>query len=185
MNNIFPKTGSELEWAAAGRRLEDYLRALQVFDRGQQNQIILRVLERAAGKQAANPTLCPTVLAMEEIRAAMDQWFEQIFSSRDRASVRGFIALLAIDAPNKWPAAFLAENVPSDFRCAMLQSEIRAAPDLRVSNMVPQPFANPLRDGINWPDAGGRLARRLPPLVMKGTTAVLSLFANSSGAWPQ
>lgn len=141
MKSFFPKTGSELEWDAAHRRLEDYLRALHITDKEQQDRIIPRILECAAIKHAGNPGLCPTALAMEEVRAALDRWLQQILPSRKRGSVMGLNSLFAIDAPERWPAVFLAEEIPPDFQYDLLECQVLAVPDLRVGSMVPQPFA--------------------------------------------
>lgn len=181
MKNFFPTTGSELEWNAAYCRLEDYLRALHILNKVHQNQIILRLLQRAARKHAANPELCPTALAMGEIRAAMDRWFEQFLPSKDRVSVMGVLSLLANAVPEKWPAAFLAEDIPADCQRVLNESEVCAVPELQVTSMVPQPFTNPLLGGFNLPPPVGKLAEYLTPLVLKGTELVLSALPHGSG----
>lgn len=171
VNKFFPKTGSELEWNAAYCRLEDYLRALHVFNKVHQTQIILRLLQRAGEKHAQQPDLCPTVLAMAEIRAAMDRWFAEFLPPHERVSVVGFLALLASAVPEKWPSAFLAEEIPDDCRRALHANEVRAVPKLQVTSMVPQPFANPLLGGFDLPEPVEKLARYLAPLVMKGAVS--------------
>ncbi len=158
MKTFFPKTGSELEWSNACSRVEEYLRALRAGNEEQREQIILRVLERAADKHAENPGLCPTTLAMDEIRADMDRWFKQNLSPDEQAAVPGLISLLAFNALEKWPAVFLAEDIPADFQRRLRESQVRAAPDLKVSSMVPQPFVHPLRAAIQLPVVLGKLA---------------------------
>jgi hypothetical protein len=185
MNDFFPETSSDLEWRAARSRLEDYLRAWRLANGEQRDRIVLRVLERAARKQAEHRGLCPTVLVMKEIRADLDRWFEQHLASPEcspeRSAVKGFVAWFALDAPEKWPAAFLAQDIPADFQQALLASNVRAAPDLRIASMLPQPFANPLRAAIQLPAPVGKLARELAPLVAKATAAVLSALSILSG----
>jgi hypothetical protein len=167
VKQISPKTGSELEWNAAYCRLEDYLRALHVSNKVHQTQIILRLLQRAAARQELNPDLCPTVLAMAELRAAMDRWFAEFLPPHERVSEVGFLSLLASAVPEKWPAAFLAKEIPDDCQRALQENEVRAVPDLQVTSMVPQPFANPLLGGFNLPVPMEKLARYLVPLVIK------------------
>jgi hypothetical protein len=169
VNNNFPKTGSEAGWNAAYCRLENYLSALHIQNKVHQNQVILRLLERAAEKHRQNPEMCPTTLAMDEIRAAMDRWFRVIRLPEERVSVMGFLAILANAVPEKWPAAFLAEEIPADCQRALQASEVRAVPELQVTSMVPQPFANPLLGGFSWPKPVDKLARYLAPLIMKET----------------
>lgn len=181
MKNFYPKTGSEPEWSAAVARLEDYLRALDFRDAGQREQIILRLLERAAGTHAENPGLCPTTLAMAEVRAALDRSFEQIHLCHERAAVMGMVSLLAMNTPKKWPATFLGEAMPTDFQRAWLAHQVRAVPDLAVASMVPQPFANPLRTAIKLPIPLGKLAQDLVLLRAKAAASVPSLFSALRG----
>jgi hypothetical protein len=154
MNAFFPTTGAEADWNAAYYRLEDYFRALRVVNKVHQSQVILRILERAAAKHALDETQNPTELAMEEARQEMAQWFETILGNRERLHVTGLLAMLAADAPARWPAAFLAEEFPSDLSREMKESDIHAGPDLQVSSMVPRPIdVTPLLDGLNFSGA--------------------------------
>jgi len=181
MKNFIQKNGSEAEWNDAYCRLDNYLCALRILNPAQRRRIILRLLERTASRHLENPAHCPMALAMQEVNAVTGQWFEQIFSSRKRASVKGFVALLAVDAPEKWPAAFLAEEIPPDFQRALLECRAHAAPDLQVSSMVPQPFANPLPGGINLPDSLTNLARSVTSGATKGAVSLLSVMLSLWG----
>jgi hypothetical protein len=150
VNTFFPRTGSEAEWNAAYYRLEDYFRALRLVNKMHQSQIILQILERAAARHAQDATQNPTVLAMEEAVAAMEQWFEGILGSRERIGVVGLISLLAVDAPARWPILFLRDKLPLEFVREMQDSDVRAGPDLQVSSMVPRPIdVSPLLDPLH------------------------------------
>lgn len=132
-------------WNAAYARVDDYLRAHRIHNRLHASRIILRVLEAAARRHEANPSLDPTTLAAEEIEALMDRWFAQMLDQQDqpheRIAIDGRVALLLSDAPQKWPYAFLSsEPVPADFVQAMRAGAIEAGPDLAVSSMVPRPI---------------------------------------------
>lgn len=154
MNTFFPTTGSEADWNAAYYRLEDYFRSLRVVNKVHQSQVILRILEKAAARHAADTTQNPTTVAMEEARAAMNQWFESILGHRERIGVEGLISLAAVDAAARWPVGFLTDEIPADFRREMMESDVRAGPDLQVSNMVPRPIdVSPLLDPINIAEA--------------------------------
>jgi len=45
-----------------------------------------------------------------------------------------------VDAPEKWPAAFLVEAVPAAFMRALLERKLAPRAELRVSSMVPESF---------------------------------------------
>ena len=181
MTKYFQETGSELAWGAARSRLEEYLRALRIIDQDQRDRIIPRALERVACKQADHPGESPTALAMAELQAEQERWFEQNLLSRERIAVSGLMAWFALDAPEKWAAAFLAEDPPAEFQRGLQECQVAAAPPLRVSSMVPQPFLNPLRNATNLPGPLGRLAQELAPLATKAATAALSALSLLSG----
>ena len=154
MNTFFPVTGSETDWNTAYYRLEDYFRSLRIVNKVHQSQIILKILEKAAARHARDISQSPTTLAMEEARSMMEQWFEKILGPRERIAAGGLISLLAVDAPGKWQVAFLSDDPPAEFRREMVESEVRAGPDLQVSSMVPRPIdVGPLLDPFHFSDA--------------------------------
>ncbi len=181
MKNHIANTGSEREWSIARSRLHDYLRALDCTDVDQRNQIISRLLERAAGKLAANPGLCPTMLAMAEAHAALDQWFEPILALHGHAASIGVLSLRALGTPERLAAALLAEPVPANFQRDLLTRQVRGVPDLNVSPMVPQPFTHRLHAAIQWPILRGKLALALAPRMTKAAVSMLSLFSTLLG----
>ncbi|MGD1030275.1 MAG: hypothetical protein ABSA05_03965 [Opitutaceae bacterium] len=143
--SVHPRTGSLEAWNAAYVRVEDYLRAHRIHNRLLQLKLIQKILDRAAVRHAANPSLDPTVLAAEETEAMMDAWFSEILEEQgqphERIAVDGRVALLLCDGPQKWPYAFLGEgDLPPDFVKAMRTSSIRAGPDMAVSSMVARPI---------------------------------------------
>jgi hypothetical protein len=181
MNNFSPMKDIESEWKEARYRLEIYLRTLHLTDPQQQERIIHVVLQRAAGKYAENADQHPTALVMKEMHDLSEQWLAKITQPSERMADRGLVSLFAIDAGEKWPVVFLAEEVPADFKQTLQQCEVRAAPDLRVSRMVPQPFESPLGD-MNLPSALGQLTKDLSPsLVAKVAAVILSGIAFLSG----
>jgi hypothetical protein len=140
-----PKTGTVEAWNEAYVRIEDYLRAHRIHYRLHQPRLIRTILERAARRHEADPSLDPTVLAAQEIERLMDDWFADVLEERGqphaRIAVDGRVALLLCDGPQRWPAAFLDEhNVPAEFVEAMRASSITAGPDLEVSSMVARPI---------------------------------------------
>jgi hypothetical protein len=162
VRTFFPTTGSEADWNVAFYRLEDYFRALRFVNKLHQSQIILRLLESAAARHAQDPSQNPTVLAMEEARAAMERWFEGIFGHRERLSVVGLISLLAVDAPERWPLAFPQDEIPVELGRELRESDVRAGPDLLVSSMTPRPIdVGPLLEPIDLSETLGMAGRGL------------------------
>lgn len=140
-----PATGTMEEWNAAYVRVEDYLRAHRIHNRLHQSRLILRILERAAHRHAADPALHPTALAAEETEQLMDAWFGEMLDERglphERIAIDGRVALLLCDGPRRWPYAFLDERqIPPEFKQAMREGVIQAGPDMAVSSMVPRPI---------------------------------------------
>lgn len=145
LNSFRPRTGGMDAWNAAYVRVEDYLRAHRIHNRLHQSRLILKILERAARRHEAEPSLDPTTLAAEETEALMDLWFADVLDERgqphERIAVDGRVALLLCDGPEKWPYAFLDEQQsPGDFVQAMRAGAIQAGPDMAVSSMVPRPI---------------------------------------------
>ena len=172
MIDLEPTSSRETEWNEAHSRVRAYLVALQVADGGQRDRILSAVLQQAAAKQAEHPGESPTVLAMNEFHSLAEAWFAKRLVTPERAAVRGVVSLSAIDAAKKWPSAFLAEDVPLDFQRALRECEVSAAPDLKVSRMVPQPFESSLPD-LNLPNALGELTKNLSPSVVTKAVALL------------
>ena len=140
-----PATGSMAEWNEAYVRVEDDLRAHRIHNRLHQSRLILRILQRAAVRHAADPTLSPTRLAAEETERQIDEWFAAMLDERggsgDRRTIEGRVALLLADGPARWPYAFLESGqTPDEFRAAMQAGVLRAGPDLKISSMVPRPI---------------------------------------------
>jgi hypothetical protein len=120
--------------------LEDYLRAMHLTNKLHQNQIILRLLRLAAERHARNPEIPPTSLALEAAQDEMDSWFKAILADQARSPISGRVSLLITGAAQKWPAAFLSPEVPSECQQALAESEVRAGPNLQISSMVTRPF---------------------------------------------
>jgi hypothetical protein len=150
-----PTTGTMDEWNAAYVRVEDYLRAHRIHNRLHQSRLILQILETAARRHEADPTVSPTALVAEETELRMIAWFGEMLDERElpkeRLAIDGRVALLLCDGPRRWPYAFLdPREIPPDFKQAMREGVIRAGPDLAVSSMVPRPI-----DLGPIPDAAG------------------------------
>jgi len=176
------ETGSEADWNEARERLDDYLRALRLMDEARRGQIVMRVLETAVSRRSADSSQSLTLLAMEEARVAMDIWFEGVLGRRERIAVAGLVSMHAVDAAERWPLAFLSDDLPGEFRAEMMESHVRGGSDLQVSSMAPRPLdVGPLLDPIQLPEAIGRIARSAVifamAIVLAAFTFSLFLFA--------
>ena len=143
MNEFSPQTGTLDEWNAAYYRLEDYLRAHGIVSKIRQNQIILRILQRASRLHQAATDRSPVELALREAYAEVANWCQRIYpgiqTSPARLSSMGRVSFYLINATEIWPNVFLTEgDLPEDFIQAMQETLIRSGPDLRVSTMVPR-----------------------------------------------
>ena len=177
-----PRTGSLEAWNNAYVRVEDYLRAHRIQNRLHSSRLILKILEQAGVRHAADPTLDPTTIAAEETEAMMDRWFAEILDERDqpheRIAVDGRVALLLCDGPQKWPYAFLeTQQVPTEFVQSMRAGALAAGPDMAVSSMVPRPI-----DLGPIPEAAGETLERFERLPMLRTIFLWLLFAGALAA---
>jgi hypothetical protein len=184
MKRFTPATGAVEDWNMAYYRLEDYLRAHNVTNKLHQSQIILRLLERAAAQHAVDPAQAPTKLALDEAYAVIDRWFQSLLPDEPeaRAPVVGRVAMFILNAPEKWPSAFLADDadVPAEFKHALREITVEAGPDLRFSSMVPRPLditpeSEPSEDA--WERIGRVSLAVLAGTVLLAAGAVLYLFA--------
>ncbi len=172
-----PTTGSMDAWNDAYVRVEDYLRAHRIHNRLHSSRLILKILERAAQRHAADPMVEPTTLAAEETERMMDQWFAHALGVREqpheRIAVDGRVALLLCDGPQKWSDAFLEENkMPEEFVKAMQTGALTAGPDMAVSSMVPRPIdLGPISE------AAGETLERFEKLPLLRTLFLWLLFA--------
>jgi hypothetical protein len=172
-----PRTGTMEQWNAAYVRVEDYLRAHRIHNRLHQSRLIQEILERAARRHEEDPSLIPTVLAVEETEAMMDRWFADMLDLRDqpheRIAIDGRLALLLCDGPQKWPYAFLDERqIPDDFAHAMRAGVIEAGPDMAVSSMVPRPIDLGL-----IPEAAGETMEKIEQWPIVRTLLLWAVFA--------
>jgi hypothetical protein len=183
MNTFFPSTGSLEDWNAAYYRLEDYLRAHHLTSKLHQNQIIFRILQRAAEAHARVPQIHPIQLAMEEAYAEIDMWFRNILGDRemspDRLTTMGKVALQSTDATARWPVAFLSgSDIPEELQQTLCSTAVRSGPDLNISSMVPRVSATIEAERLeNAMDRLGlfhRVALLVAILLMSGAIFILS-----------
>ncbi|MDX2187141.1 MAG: hypothetical protein SFV32_09425 [Opitutaceae bacterium] len=183
LSSFRPRTGTMEAWNAAYVRVEDYLRAHRIHNRLHQSRIIQLVLERAARRHEADPSLEPTTLAAQEMDALMDEWFAQVIGAnsevtKDRVAIAGRVALLLSEGPQKWPFSFMdPANVPDDFRKAMQTSSMVAGPNMNVSSMVPREI-----DLGALSEAAGETLERFEKWPLLRTLALWLVFTGTLAA---
>src|SRR4051812_21909934 len=182
LSTFQPKTGTMEQWNAAYVRVEDYLRAHRIHNRLHQSHLIQAVLERAARRHEAAPSLNPTALAAEETEALMDAWFAEMLDQRgqphDRIAIDGRLALLLCDGPQRWPYAFLDERqIQPDLAQAMRAGAVQAGPDMAVSSMVPRSI-----DLGPIPEAAGETIEQIEKWPLLRTLLLWLLFAGALAA---
>ena len=139
-------SGSAAEWAAAGVRVDEYLRALGVADPVRRAQRVAQLVR----PPPVDVTQHPTTLAMDAAQLALERWLQANLAGLDlsptRRSVQGRLAVVIAQVPERWPDAFLAESpAPAEVRQALHAVALRPAPEWRPAHMVPQPVeVNPL-----------------------------------------
>jgi hypothetical protein len=139
-----PRTGAMEAWNAAYVRVEEYLRAHRVYNRLHATRLTVKILERAAAKHERTPARDPVVLAAEEMEAMTEEWFARNLRDSELPHgsrlVAGRVAMMLANAPERWPYAFLADEVPPELGKVFETTAIYAGPDMSVSSMVPQPI---------------------------------------------
>ena len=134
------------EWNAAYEKVENYFHALRVRNKALLGRLVLRVLERAAGRAPAEPERSATQLAAEEMDHLVTEWFAEVLQApptRDdqMLSTRGRLALLLADMPGRWQEQFLRPGPwPQEFISAMRETYLRAGPDFQLYKMTPRPI---------------------------------------------
>ncbi|WP_404421348.1 hypothetical protein [Nibricoccus sp. IMCC34717] len=180
LTSFRPRTGTMEAWNAAYVRVEDYLRAHRIHNRLHQSRLIQVVLERAAKRHEADPSIEPTTLAAQEMDALMDEWFAHVIKidpemTKDRVAIAGRVALLLADGMQKWPYSFMdTTNVPDDFRKSLQTSSMVAGPNMNVSSMVPREI-----DLGVISEAAGETLERFEKWPLLRTLFLWGLFAAS------
>ena len=134
------------EWNGAYVKVENYFHALRIRNKPLLGQLVLRVLERAQRRAAAEPKCSATELAVEEMERLVTGWFAEVLqtsptNSDQMLSTRGRLALLLADMPGKWQDQFLRPGPwPEEFVRAMRDTFLLAGPDFQLSKMTPRPL---------------------------------------------
>jgi hypothetical protein len=128
------------EWDEAYARVERYLISLQIQNRRVISNLVYLILEEASKKIKDTPSLNPTTIAMQEAHNLTSEWCGRVldtkFTSGYGIPVRGRLAMLLADLPNKWLKYFLNDDpFPDEFRDSMKNTYLTAGPEFQKSRM--------------------------------------------------
>jgi hypothetical protein len=138
-------------WDEAFLRVEGYLRAYGMESPVLLNQTTAAIIRDAQERSQAGSDQPPVALAMDATHSRIGAWFARSGWSIDWANERmrsqGRLALIIADLPRRWPNFFLsADPLPEDLTAAMASFQILPGPEMRVSNMAPEPLEFSLLD---------------------------------------
>ena len=138
MKNI-RKISEDSYWDDAYHKVENYLLALRIKNKRVLSGLVYRILERAAARLEKSPSKNPTTVAMEEAHEITAEWYRKVLGiekNEHNIPVRGRLAMLLADVPNKWLKYFLVDGPwPDEFVKAMQDSFLLAGPDFQKSKM--------------------------------------------------
>ncbi|EIQ01135.1 hypothetical protein OpiT1DRAFT_05703 [Opitutaceae bacterium TAV1] len=167
----------EPDWDEAFVRVESYLRAHQIESRIQLNRLTSEIIQASRARAKLEPDADPVTLAIHVAEARLEAWCANVLGSRERAGLRGRLALAMANVPGRWPQHFLADTPPPpELVAAMRASYIETGPELKLTAMVPRkidfgPVANAA--GETW-----KTFRRLPFLrAVTGWVLIVALLA--------
>lgn len=129
-------------WNEATLRLEDYLRAHRVGDRGRLLRLNLEILEEARRLHAGHPERTPLEVTMALATARTEAWFADLAGESagtepdPQLAARGRAIWFAGGLHRQWPSAFLDPAPPPELRGAVRSASIQAGPALEFSSLV-------------------------------------------------
>jgi hypothetical protein len=169
-------------WDEAFLRVESYLRAYGLESRVLLNRIALEIVQEARARNLGGEDGDPVTLALEVTHARIGEWFARAGRDLDWANERtrsqGRLSLIVADFPGRWGNHFLsAEPVPAELAGAMSGFDMLPGPELRLSNMAPEPLEFGLESGDSRLP-GGRF--RVPA---RAAVSWLLIFGFFGAAW--
>lgn len=139
-----PRT--DAAWNEAHERVESYLRAHRIGLPLALSELTNTIVAAAWRQSIDEPDEPPVTLALREADRVITEWFARalrpLAPHGRRLGVRGRLALALVDAPGRWPDAFLAPvPPPRELSDAMLAAFLRAGPRPQLYKMPPQTIA--------------------------------------------
>jgi hypothetical protein len=170
-------------WDEAFLRVEGYLRSYGLESHTLLNQITASIIAEARERARSGDHADPVALAMEVTHSRIGAWFARSGHSVDwsdgRVRAQGRLALIIADVPGRWANSFLSQDpLPDELVAAMASFQMLPSPELRPSNMAPEP----LEFGILEP-GDPRLRSKRIWLPMRVVVPWLLIFGFFGVAW--
>jgi hypothetical protein len=132
-------------WDEAYLRVESYLRAYGIESPVLLNRLTAEIIAVARASPSESGADDPVAVAMQVTHGRIGAWFSRLGRpidwADDRARAHGRLALIATGMPGHWADYFLSDQpVPVDLASAMANFEVLPGPELRLSNMAPEPL---------------------------------------------
>jgi hypothetical protein len=133
---------SSPEWNEAWDRINDYLDALRTPESIDRELILLASFERAIIRKRQEPSTPATELAFEEAQKTLDETLNHLIGeavSQDRRSVEQRVRLYLTEGVDG-NLLGRTDEIPEEFRHALREVRLQAAPNLQVASIVARPL---------------------------------------------
>jgi hypothetical protein len=132
-------------WDEAYLRVQSYLRAYGLDSVVTLNEVTSSIIREARERAAAGCQGEPVSLALDVTHSRIGAWFARSGGecdwSDDRTRLQGRLALIVADLPGRWANSFLAADpLPAGLAGAMASFRILPGPEVRLTNMSPEPL---------------------------------------------
>ena len=140
-----PAKAADQAWDEAYLRVQSYLRAYGLDSVVALNDVTSSVIREARERSAAGAPGEPVALALEVTHSRISAWFAKSGGecdwSDDRMRLQGRLALIAADLPGRYANSFLsADPLPASLAGEMSSFQILPGPEVRLTNMAPEPL---------------------------------------------
>jgi hypothetical protein len=137
---LIPPGVTAESWDDAHRRVWSYLAALGVRRDFLLHRLVQRVMDRTAGHIENGDTRPPVTIASKEVEEEVAEWFRLLLEVDQgdilEISLRGRLALLLAEMPQRWHDQFLSGPPwPDAFVKAVRESYLDVLPELRAGKM--------------------------------------------------
>ncbi len=132
-------------WDEAFLRVESYLRSYGIESPVLLNRITSEIIAVARASLPENGAEEPVAVALQVTHARIGEWFakagHRLDWADDRDRAQGRLAMIATGMPGRWADYFLSDQpVPVDLGSALATFHVLPGPELRLSNMAPEPL---------------------------------------------
>jgi hypothetical protein len=140
-----PRAKDFVDWTTAYERVERYFLSLRIENKLLLSQLVAAILSRAAERLESGSELAPSVIAMQEARKEVDDWFRTVLATAglfsDQVGAHGRLALFLSNLPSRWQNEFMHPGPwPEEFLEAIRSAYLDTSPKFERSSMTPRPI---------------------------------------------